>query len=861
MLLSRYIALRSIRFRFRRFLFSMFGIVIGVATLLAINVTNQTALASIVKLFSDTSGNAKLSVIGTETDIAGFDSSLITPIKNNQKVSIASPILSVTSDLSDSETSDSLDLGLFGASGGSLLIHGIDPEVDALVRDYKLSQGNFLSDNVSKKEMVLVDDFAKDNEIKVGDWLDILTPFGFESIKIVGLITKEGPGQINNGQFGIMPLQTVQELFDREGKLDQVDILPIDPEISRKDLNKLKEDLQARLGNKVSVIFPANQGERMTQMLESYQIGLNLLSGMALFVGAFLIYNSFAMTVLERTREFGMLRTIGMTSRQITFQVLLEATILGIIGSFFGLGVGFVLSRGLTRLMEIILGQSLSQIQFPVYLLLTSFLIGLFVTIFAALIPAWQAGRISPLEALRIRSKLKEGWVINHGWIIGIIFLITSFTILVINPFPNDPEFKAGSFTVFGLFTGIALFIPQIVRFWEPISRPLIRLIYGNSGSIGSRNIQRSRLRTALTVAALIVGISMVVMTKIITSSFVGDLKNWMDGYIGGDIYISSSIPLRTDLAERIEAIDEVTSVVPIRYINIDWQTPKNEFETVSFMGFNPVDYVKVTSIIFSDPNTDISSVIDQMVNDDAILISSVLSELHNLKQGDLVKLRTRSGYQYFPIAGIVVDFNNQGKVIQGSWNTMRRYFKVNDASIFLVKTQDPNRIAFTSKKIEELFGKRYNLSIIANEEIRNQAFNLLEQAFSMFDVTSLIAIAVGSLGIVNTLTISVIERTREIGMLRAIGMTVRQVFVMILAESALIGILGAIFGILSGLLISRVIIYGMKAMAGYNLAFIIPDTWLLITFLAALLISQLAAIIPARRAVQIEILDALHQD
>lgn len=861
MLLSRYIALRSIRFRFRRFLLSMFGIVIGVATLLAINVTNQTALDSIVKLFSDTSGKAKLSIISADSDNEGFDEALATSIRNNPQVSIASPILKETSDLADSETATSLDLGLFGTGGGAILIHGIVPEFDTQIREYKLSEGRFLDSEENKSEIVVVEDFADENDLAVGEWVDILTPFGFESLKIIGLITKEGPGQVNNGRFGIVHLQTAQEIFDREGELDQVDIITRNPNISRQELNSLKESLQTRLGGKISVIFPANQGQRMTQMLESYQIGLNLLSGMALFVGAFLIYNSFAMTVLERTREFGMLRTIGMTSQQITTQVILEAMILGTIGASIGLGVGFVLSRGLTRLMEIILVQTLSQVRFPAHLLLSSFFIGLVVTVFAALIPAWQAGRISPLEALRVRSKVKEGWLIRHGWIAGIILLLVSFTLLVINPFPNDPQFRAGSFTVFGLFLGIALLIPVIVRFWEPISRPLIRLIYGNSGGLGSRNIQRSRLRTTLTVAALIVGVSMVIMTKVITSSFAGDLSSWMDGYIGGDIYISSSIPMRSDLADRIESVNEVDSVVPIRYINVEWQTPQGDAETISFMGFDPVDYIKVTNIIFSDPETNISAIIKEMLEDDALLISSVLAELHGLGSGDSVRLRTRSGYQIFPIAGVVVDFNNQGKVIQGSWNTMRRYFRVNDASVFLVKTRDPDQISLTSEKIDELYGQRYKLSIIANEDIRDQAFNLLEQAFSMFDVTSLIAIAVASLGIINTLTISVMERTREIGMLRAIGMTVRQVFVMILAEAGLIGILGAVFGILSGIMLSRVILFGMKAMAGYNLAFIIPRLWLLVVFLAALVISQLAALLPARRAVETEILEALHYE
>ena len=859
MLLSRLIAFRSIRFRFRRFVLSLFGIIVGVATLLAINVTNQTSMASIVQLFSDTSGKTKLSVVSAYSESEGFDEVIIGRIANNRDVSFVSPIIKEFSDLAGSGEESSLDLGLFGLGTGGILIQGVNPENETHFREYSLAQGSFLTANEGKDQIVLGNAFAEENEIETGDWIDIVTPFGSQSLEVAGILTKEGPGQINNGQLGIMQLKEVQELFDRKGEIDQIDVLTTDPNISRAELNALKDALQTRLGKQFSVIFPASQGSRMTEMLQGYQIGLSLLSGMALFVGAFIIYNSFAMTVLERTREFGMLRTIGMTSLQITLQVLIEAGLLGVIGSGLGLGLGFLLSKGLTRIMEIILGQSLSQVDFPSELLLASFLVGIAVTVFSALTPAWQAGKISPLEALRVRSKSKESWVIKKGWLIGCVLTILSLVFLIANPFPNNPNFSFGG--IFGLLGGLTLLIPSIVKILEPASRPLIKLLYGSSGGLGSRNIQRSRLRTTLTVAALLVSVSMVITTKVITSSFSNDIRSWMDGYIGGDMYITSATPLKSYLADQMEELEGVSAVVPIRYINVDWQTPVGDLESVSLMGFDPVDYVKVTDIVFSDEETDTVKVIREMVNDDAILISSVLAELYNLSENDMITIRTRIGYQQFPIAGIIVDFNNQGKVIQCSWNTMRRFFRVNDASMFFVKAVDSNQTKQTSQMIEKVFGKRYDLSIIVNEDIRSQAFTLMDQAFSMFEVTSLIAIVVGSLGIINTLTISVIERTREIGMLRAIAMTHPQVFIMILAEASLIGFIGGLFGLVSGLLLSRIVLLSMKAMAGYSLAFSIQGQWLLITFIATFLISQIAALLPAKRAVKIAILDALRYE
>ena len=225
---------------------------------------------------------------------------------------MAAPILQADTVSEDDVPPDQLELGLLGMSAGGLRLHGIVPEEDRLVRDYRLTKGTFLSDDPSKREIILVEDYAENKKKDVGEWFFLLTPNGFERLKIVGLISREGPGLTNNGSFGVLPLGTLQELFNRSGRLDQIDIITTDLNPTVEDLELLQNKLQNRLGEDVSVMFPASQGDRMTRMLQNYQIGLNFMSGIALFVGAFLIYNAFAMTVVERTREFGMLRTIGM---------------------------------------------------------------------------------------------------------------------------------------------------------------------------------------------------------------------------------------------------------------------------------------------------------------------------------------------------------------------------------------------------------------------------------------------------------------------------------------------------------------------------------------------------------------------
>jgi putative ABC transport system permease protein len=860
MRLTRLLTLRSLRSRSLRFFLSAFGIVLGVAGMLSIRATNQTALQSIVKLFESTSGRAKLTIMSANLEEGGFNERILRKLDAFPGLQVATPIVRLQTDLTTNEPAGGLEISFFGVNSGGLTLYGIIPSREQVTRSYVITQGRFLTDDNSRKwEVVLVETYAVEEEIRVGDKIEILTPNGTALLNVVGLMAREGPGQNNNGAFGVVPLETAQNLFERGGDIDQIDLVPMQPNPSTAELAALRQSLQDFVGEDYSVTYPSGQGERMTQMLQNYQIGLNFMSGIALFVGAFLIYNAFAMTVIERTREFGMLRTIGMTRGQVMNQVLLEASLLGLLGSGLGVGMGILLARGLTRFMEVILGQPLGQVQVMPQDMLSSAALGLGVTFIAAALPAWQAGRISPIETLRVRAQTGEGWFVRYGWTLGALLLAASVALLILNPFPFDVQFRLGSMTVFGLFTGAALLIPVTVGFWEGISRPLLKLVYGPSGRLGSRNIHRSRTRTTLTVSALMVGVAMVIMVRGMTESFATDLRTWMQAYLGGDIYITSSVRLSDDVARRIRSVDGVRAVAPIRYFNVKWRDPSQQVQNINFMAVDVPEYTRVTNFVFSGQHMDTEQALEQLETGQAVFISSVLAEKYGLVIGDVVSLRTTRGFKDFQVAGIVVDFYNQGLVVQGSWDTMRRHFHINDASTFLVKAEDAAAVASLQARIDDLYGRRYHLTIESNESVRARALSLMDQAFRMFDVLTLISIVVGSLGVVNTLTMSVIERTREIGMLRAIGTTRGQIVRMVLAEAGLMGVIGGIVGLILGIVLARVLFIGMTTMSGYQLTFVLPPEAIYISMIAALIVSQLAAIPPSVRAARVHILEAIH--
>lgn len=851
-------AWRSLSARPLRTIPTLFGVVLGVAVILAINTTNVSTLHAITTVFTQASGKAHLVVNAADESAGGFAADALNRVERIPGVASLVPVLRGQAILADEASPTQVNLSFFGMAAGGLMLYGIDPTVDQRARDYKILEGSFLTPNRSAYDIVLVKNYADEKEIRVGNEVALVTPSGITRLKVVGLMDKDGPGQLNNGAFGVIPLQTAEDLFLRAGDLDQVDVVARPEASSGTALAELKARLQTRLGAKYSVTYPAAQGERVSQMLSGYQMGLNMFSAIALFVGGFLVYNAFSMTVVERTREIGMLRALGMTRRQILGQILTEAGIMGVAGSILGLAAGLALSQGLMRVMEVVVAQEVQDMQVPLNGLIASLLVGIGVTLAAAAIPAWQASKVSPLEALRARGASREGWFVRRGWIAGVAVLVLSLAALAFMPGEGPAAEQMRQMFVMNLFLGGMLLIPVTVGAGERLLRPVLRRVYGPEGHLGSLNVQRARLRTALTVAALMTGIAMLLSIRAITAAFGGDIRSWIERYIGGDVYVHSSLPMRTDLGRSIAEVDGVQAVTPIRYLDVKRVLERGGDERLALMAVDPDTYRQVTSFVFSGEQGDPARLAARLDAGNAVFISSVLSEKYGLRQGDTIRLTTRRGAHDFEIAAVVVDFYNQGLVVQASWKDIKRYFGVDDVNAFLLRTEPGQSPREVRDRIDRLYGARQHLTVESNEAIRSRALRLIAQTTSLFDVMSIITMIVAALGVINTLSMNVFERTREIGMLRSLGMTKAQIGKMILAEAGLMGIVGAGLGLAFGVLLSRSMLGSINQMAGFKLEYTMPLAGVLVSLVIALVVSQVAAFWPARRASQVRIIEAI---
>jgi putative ABC transport system permease protein len=244
-----------------------------------------------------------------------------------------------------------------------------------------------------------------------------------------------------------------------------------------------------------------------------------------------------------------------------------------------------------------------------------------------------------------------------------------------------------------------------------------------------------------------------------------------------------------------------------------------------------------------------------------AVFISNVVADRYSLDQGDTLYLLTRRGEQGFYIAGVVMDFTGQGLVVYGTYADLDRWFGEKDADRFTIKVAPGYSASQVAGEIEARYQKRRNISLQTTEAFKDSILDLVNQSFRLFDVLSLIGVIIGSLGVINTLTMNVMERQREIGGLRSLGMTRRQVLRMVLAEALALGVMGGIYGLAVGYAIAQVLIMGTNLLIGYNLVYLFTPQPFIIGILIALGIAQLAAFYPARRAARVNIIQAIQHE
>lgn len=847
--------LRNLWVRKARTVLTVCGIALGVAAILASRVAMESTTAALVSLVAEAGGRATLTVSSAGGSTLRMPPQALEIVRETPGVEVAVP-----------STSDGALL-IGPARDVRVIVMGIDPALDVQLRVYNLAAGAFLSAGDGGYTLVLPQRLAQDQSLSVGEEVKLLTPAGEQHFRLIGFLSDEGAGHLYNGRVAFTRISVAQEIFGHDGRLEQIDVVATSEVAGDKAaVGRLKTDLQTRLGDHYIVTSPGTGAQVFTDMLTSLRTGLSIFGLITLFVATLLIYNTFAMTLAERTREIGLLRTLGLSHTQAAVLVLTEAMLLGLLGSGLGIVVGLLLSFPLIGGLAAWMNTPPSQPYVIPTDLTASVGMGMAATLTAAAIPAWAASRISPIEALRVRGRQGQGWLVCRGWRLGLVILALA-TVLSVLP----GQTLIGLWTLL-IFLGAVMAVPAGVGLLEHFLRRPVAVLYGNEGYLGSSNLQRIRERAALTAGVLMVGVVMVIIVIMMAASAGHEMQRWVETAIGGDFYLAreptrtgSGLPISFDLTEHIARIPGIEAIAPMRYFNgrLIGVTTSSGFQAkddaVLLRAVRPQDQQRIVGFRFAPgQEEDEETILQEFKRGGAVFVPTPLAQEYHLQRGDTIRLRTIGGYQDFRIAGIIVDFLGVGRIVTIAWADMSIYFGENNADVFIVQLSPGASAQRVKAQLEDKLAREYRLSITEGKQMRASLLAWSRQAFTLFYAIVVIAIIVAALGVTNVMTLNILERTREIGLLRALGMTPMQVGKMVLAEAAVIGAIGGGLGLLLGLPVSMLANRWMNQVSGFSLPYVLPGTIVPTVILTALLVSQVAAFYPVYRALQGDIVHAI---
>jgi putative ABC transport system permease protein len=850
------LAFRQIRARRLRSLLTASGIVLGVGMILGVLLLAVTIHRTFNDLYDSVYGRTDLIVSGAGSQ-GGSNSlrhSTLATVRRTPGVAQASAQVQGVFTLLDAagvaSSDQSKKLNVAGESRNATKLSD-----SRTVAGRKPGHG---------PEIALQKSWADANGIEVGKKVSLATPAGVRKLRVVGLFQFTSGLDFGGQGFGLMPVAPARRLLDKPGVYDEVD-LAVDG--GSDEITRVKRRLGRRLPSGVTVETPQNKASDVESELKAFNVILYFFAAMALFVGGFLIFNSFNMTVFQRTREIGMLRTLGAGRWMIAGSVLREAALLGLVGAVLGLGLGLGLAAGLIQLMRA-LNFPVGHLSFAGFAPPVAVATGLLTAVLGALYPAERAGRTSPIRAILgtegLRSRLRPRRAVLGAVLIG-LGLGGAFWLGAAND-TTTVVAAAGMLGTIAIFLGIALLAPFAIR---PLVRALswpLRTLFPVEGRLAADAARSDPGRTAATATALMIGLALVVAVNSLGSSFLKTISDEFDRDFARDLTVQPSGfapgqgPQQTiahGLRDRLARIPQAGVVARERFVyspKLPGAQHKGGSEGL-LVAFNPLTYERIDETTIDGASR--SEAFRRLARGQVTIGKGWADETH-LGVGDPITLRGPSGSVHTRVAGIVETVLFGGQTVGMSLHTMKRVYGVTaDSELALKATSKPAR-AVLRRKVQAVVTRRYpNLAVLSNDQLKSKVEDQVNQQFAVFYAIVGVAIFASLFGIVNTLTMSVLERTREIGVLRALGASRWQVRRSIADESLVIGLIGALLGIAVGAGLGYALLQGLSSGIP-GVEYRPPVATMIGVAIAGIVLGLVASVLPARRAARLDVIKAV---
>ncbi len=747
----------------------------------------------------------------------------------------------------------------------ALTLVGLDSELAPELHDYRVTEGRFL-ERGDGRVAVISERLADEVGLKLDDTLKVPTPEGVVKLTIVGLT----PGRtlIGNEQV-LVTLTQAQKLFDMAGHISV-----IEANLTTRDKAEseaIVKAIKAQLGDTYT-FGGLSSGSEFAGAIQVGQVMFNMFGVLALAMGGFIIFNTFRTIVAERRHDIGMLRAIGANRATIVGLVLTEGLVQGVTGTAIGLGLGYLLGVAITVGSSSMIKQMMN-IEIAVVvepsLVLVSIALGVGVTLLASLLPALNASRVTPMEALRPAPSQVMQRISRISVIAGAVMIVAAIGGLLSGVF----AFVALGGLLF--LIGLVLVAPALVKPIAQVFGVLLALIFARQGTgeLAQGNLTRQPSRAAITASATMIGLAIIVGAGGMMFSTVGTVMELFNRTLGSDyLLIPPSIAVwkgdvgaSASLKAKIKAAPGVGAVSSLRYAQSSLRPGALKSgageTTISVLGIDPVEYPQVSAMDFQKGNAE-DAFRALAAPGRNVIVNGILAAAANLNVGDVMPLVTTAGikdYRVVAIGGEVLSMKiNTAYISQAN---MKADFRKSEDIFYQVDLAPGADPAAVEQRLERVVEDYPQFRLVAGREYTAEFRQQYDAIYAGFYVLLGVLAFPSLIAILNTLAIGVIERTREIGMLRAIGATRGQVWKTIVAEALLLASLGTAFGILAGLYLSYVFVQGMSASGIFKVAYTFPLAGVLAAIAAGLIFGVLAALVPARQASRMEIIKALRYE
>jgi len=699
-------------------------------------------------------------------------------------------------------------------------------------------------------EVALLESTADSEGIKLGDTVDIAGDGPKEPLKVVGLAKFGGVSSVGGFVLVVTSLEQAQKIAGQPDAFNQI-LVAAKPGVSETELRDQLRQVKAPVA--VNVRTGQEQADQnvsdIREALGFLTTALLVFGGIALFVGAFIIFNTFSITVAQRIREFALLRTMGASRGQIMRSVLFEGLIIGLLGSVAGLLLGLVLAPGLRALFKSFGADLPSEgTVVETRTIIVSLLVGTLVTLASGLAPAIRATRVPPVAALRegaVLPKSKGARFVTPG---GAVLTVLGFAALAAGLFGGAGIALVGLGA--GLvFIGVSLLSPKLV---PPLAGAIGRLFPGVIGRLARENAVRLPGRTAVTAAALMIGVTLVAFVSIFAQGLKATISEAVDTAAKpGTIIVQNTAqgsPLPPAVAAGLAEIPGVQTTAPVsfsttRVQGIEGKTPVT--------GVSP----NLATVFATQWKQGDEAVLRELGTTGAVLTDD-FADAHDLKVGSKLDVLTPTGKHLdLTVKGITDDNSGLFASVTISEELARSAFgEKNDALVFA--GVDPSDEKQVKEQIDQTLESTFPIAeALTVQEFKDQQSAQVDQILILFYVLLSLSVIVSLFGIVNTLVLSIYERTRELGMLRAVGTSRKQVKRMIRYEAVITSLIGAVIGIVMGLIFGVAV---TEALRDQGLVLSIPVVQLIVLLILGGLAGVLAAIAPARRAARLNVLESL---